>query len=76
MVNLGAGFDPRPYRHPALSGLPVLEVDQWENVKTKEKRLLKALGTIPANVKLVPVDFDRDDPDSLAVAALVAGGSR
>ncbi len=61
MVNLGAGFDTRPYRLPALSNLPVWEVDQRENVEAKEKRLRKALGTIPSNVKLVPADFDRDD---------------
>jgi hypothetical protein len=52
MVNLGAGFDTRPYRLPALSNLPVWEVDQRENVEAKEKRLRKALGTIPPNVKL------------------------
>jgi hypothetical protein len=38
-VNLGAGFDTRPYRLPALSRSPVWEVDPSENVKAKEKRL-------------------------------------
>lgn len=60
-VNLGAGFDTRPYRLPVLSGLPVWEIDQCENVQAKERRLRKAFGTIPANVKLVHADFDRDD---------------
>lgn len=68
LVNLGAGFDTRPYRLPTLSGLPVWEVDQCENVEAKEKRLRNALGTIPANVKLVPVDFDRDDLGSILAA--------
>jgi methyltransferase (TIGR00027 family) len=68
MVNLGAGFDTRPYRLPALSNLPVWEVDQRENVEAKEKRLRKALGTIPPNVKLVPADFDRDDLGSILAA--------
>ena len=68
LVNLGAGFDTRPYRLPALSGLPVWEVDQAENVQKKEKRLRSALGKIPANVQLVAVDFDRDDL-GLALAA-------
>ena len=68
VVNLGAGFDTRPYRLPALSGLPVWEIDQCENVKAKEKRLRKAFGTIPANVKLVPVDFDRDDLGAILAA--------
>ncbi len=68
MVNLGAGFDTRPYRLPALSGLPVWEVDQRENVEPKEKRLRRVLGTIPANVKLVVADFDRDDLGSILAA--------
>jgi len=68
VVNLGAGFDTRPYRLPALSRLPVWEVDQSENVKAKEKRLRREFGTIPANVKLVPVDFDRDDLGSILAA--------
>ena len=68
LVNLGAGFDTRPYRLPALCNLPVWEVDQRENVEAKEKRLRKALRTIPANVKLVPADFDRDDLGSMLAA--------
>jgi methyltransferase (TIGR00027 family) len=61
LVSLGAGFDTRPFRLPVPSGLPTWEIDQRENIEAKEKRLRKALGAIPANVKLVRVDFDRDD---------------
>jgi methyltransferase (TIGR00027 family) len=61
VVSLGAGFDARPFRLPALSGLPTWEIDQHENIEAKEKRLRKALGAIPASLKLVTVDFDRDD---------------
>ena len=61
LVSLGAGFDARPFRLPALSGLPTWEVDQRENIEAKQKRLRKALGAVPANVRLVTVDFDRDD---------------
>ena len=68
VVNLGAGFDTRPYRLPALSGLSVWEVDQCENVEAKERRLRKAFGTIPANVKLVHADFDRDDLGAILAA--------
>jgi len=68
LVNLGAGFDTRSYRLPALSSLPVWEVDQCENVRAKEKRLHKAFGTIPANVKLVVADFDRGDLGSILAA--------
>ena len=68
VVNLGAGFDTRPYRLPALSGLPVWEVDQRANVEAKEKRLRKVFGTIPPNVRLVSADFDRDDLGSILAA--------
>jgi methyltransferase (TIGR00027 family) len=61
VVSLGAGFDTRPYRLTGLSALPVWEIDQRENVETKQKRLRKAFGRIPRNVQLVPVDFDRND---------------
>jgi methyltransferase (TIGR00027 family) len=76
LVNLGAGFDTRPYRVPALSGLPVWEVDQRENVQAKERRLRKAFGTIPANVKLVTVDFDRDDLGATLTAHRYSAGKR
>ena len=60
VVSLGAGFDTRAFRLPSLSGLPMWELDQSENIQAKEKRLRKALGSVPANFKLVAVDFDRD----------------
>ena len=76
VVNLGAGFDTRPYRLPALSRLRVWEVDQSENVKAKEKHLRRESGAIPANVKLVPVDFDRDDLGSILAAQGYSAGKQ
>jgi methyltransferase (TIGR00027 family) len=61
VVNLGAGFDTRAYRLPSLSNIPVWEVDQLENIKAKQARLQKVFGTIPSHVKLVAIDFDRED---------------
>lgn len=61
VANLGAGFDTRYFRLPSLSCIPVWEIDQQKNVKAKESRLREVYGTIPSNVKLVPVDFDRED---------------
>ncbi len=61
VVNLGAGFDTRPYRLPALSSLPIWEVDQSETIKVKQKQLLKIFKTIPAHVQLASIDFDRED---------------
>jgi len=59
VVNLGAGFDTRVYRLPALADLPVWELDQPENIEPK--RLRKRLGAIPAHITLAPIDFDRED---------------
>ena len=58
VVNLGAGFDTRAYRLPALANLPIWEVEQSENIKPKQSRLLKLFGEIPSHVRLVPIDFD------------------
>ena len=74
VVNLGAGFDTRLYRLPGISGLPIFEVDQRENVSAKEKRLRKALGAIPANVKLLSVDFDRDEVGAMLAARGYSAG--
>ena len=61
VVNLGAGFDTRAFRLPALAGIPVWEVDQPESIEPKRARLQKLLGEIPAHVTLVPIDFDHEE---------------
>lgn len=61
VVNLGAGFDTRAYRLPVLSNMPVWEVDQPENIKSKQVRLYKLFGAVPSHVRLVPIDFDREE---------------
>ena len=61
IVNLGAGFDTRVYRLPALAKTPAWEVDQIENINPKQSLLLKQFGRIPAHIKLVPIDFDHDE---------------
>jgi len=61
VVNLGTGFDTRAYRLPALSSIPVWELDQLDNIKSKQTGLHKVFGTIPSHVKLVAIDFDRED---------------
>lgn len=57
IVNLGAGFDTRAYRLPALAHIPVWEVDQSGNIETKRKALEQTLGSIPKHVTLVPINF-------------------
>jgi methyltransferase (TIGR00027 family) len=65
VVDLGAGFDTRAYRLPALADTPVWEVDQPENIEPKQTRLRKLLGEVPTHVKLVPIDFDREELEAV-----------
>jgi len=58
VVNLGAGFDTRAYRLPALVKVPVWEVDQADNIDAKRSRLRRVFEELPAHVTLVPIDFD------------------
>ena len=74
LVSLGAGFDTRPFRLSALSGLPVWEIDQRVNIEAKGKRLRKALGTIPANIRFVTADFDRDDLSAILASQGYSAG--
>lgn len=61
VVNLGAGFDTRAYRLPALSRVPVWEVDQPDNISSKRSRLQEILDKMPTQVTLVPIDFDQQE---------------
>jgi methyltransferase (TIGR00027 family) len=60
-VILGAGFDTRAYRLPVLPATPVYEIDLPANIDRKRTRLTRLYGEIPANVTLVPVDFETQD---------------
>lgn len=61
VVNLGAGFDTRGCRLPALADVPVWELDQPANVRLKRARLRRLFGQIPAHLMLIATDFDHDD---------------
>jgi methyltransferase (TIGR00027 family) len=66
-VILGAGFDTRAYRLPVLAETPVYELDLPTNIERKRTRLTKLFHEVPANVTLVPIDFETQDlADSLA----------
>ncbi len=66
VVILGAGYDTRAYRLTALSGLPVCEVDLPANTARKAAAVCRTFGRVPANVTLLPVDFETDElADSL-----------
>ena len=60
VVVLGAGLDTRACRIARHSELPVFEVDQQVNIDRKAAVLDRVLGTAPASVHLVPVDFERN----------------
>lgn len=61
VVNLGAGFDTRAYRLPALAEVQVFELDQPDSIDRKRQRLEKLFGKVPEHVILIPIDFDRED---------------
>jgi methyltransferase (TIGR00027 family) len=68
---LGAGLDTSAYRGVALqSGLKVFEVDHPDTQTRKMECLAAAAIPIPASVKFVPVDFERQ---GLAAELLAAG---
>ena len=61
VVILGAGMDTRGLRLARRSDLPVFEVDLPVNIARKKAAVQRAIGAIPASVRLVPLDFERDD---------------
>jgi methyltransferase (TIGR00027 family) len=54
VVNLGAGFDTRAYRLPPLAKVPVWEVDQPANIKSKQDRLRQWIGRPPEHITSCP----------------------
>lgn len=70
IVILGSGLDTRPYRIARYSDLPVFEVDQQINIERKTATVQRVLGAVPASVRLVTVDFERDN----VMAALADNG--
>ncbi len=61
VVVLGAGLDTRAYRLARRTDMPVFEVDLPVNIDRKKAVVRRVLGGPPPSVRLVPVDFERDD---------------
>jgi methyltransferase (TIGR00027 family) len=61
VVILGAGFDTRPYLLTRQVRLPVFEVDLPINISGKAETVRRVLGEPPLSVRLVALDFERDD---------------
>jgi len=58
LLILGSGLDTRPYRLPELKDLPVYELDLKYVQQFKTKKLKKHLGSLPPNIRYLPVDFN------------------
>jgi methyltransferase (TIGR00027 family) len=61
VVILGAGLDTLSYRLTRRVRLPVFEVDLPVNIARKVKTVRRVLGELPLSVRLVALDFERDD---------------
>jgi methyltransferase (TIGR00027 family) len=61
VVILGAGLDTRAYRLTRRVRVPVFEADQPVNIAMKAKTVRRVLGEPPRSVRLVALDFERDD---------------
>jgi methyltransferase (TIGR00027 family) len=72
VVILGSGVDTRGLRLARRSDIPVFEVDLPVNIARKKSAVRRAVGTVPASVHLVPLDFERDD----LIATLTEHGYR
>jgi len=61
VVVLGAGLDTLAYRLARKSDIPIFEVDQPVNIERKAAAVRRVLGELPSSVRLVPLNFERDD---------------
>jgi methyltransferase (TIGR00027 family) len=61
VVILGAGMDTRAYRLARRTHIPVFEVDLPVNIARKAATVRRVLGELPRSVRLVAMDFERDD---------------
>jgi methyltransferase (TIGR00027 family) len=74
LVVLGAGYDSRALRIRGADRLAVFEVDHPDTQSAKRELLERRPGGVPAHVRLVPVDFERDSlPAALAAAGFETG---
>jgi len=59
VVLLGAGFDSRPCRLPGAHLARFFEVDHPNTSTIKKAHVTRSLGSLPAHVRFIPVDFQR-----------------
>ena len=61
VVNLGAGMVTRVLRIPGTKNVKYFELDFPELQKAKTAYIDKTIGELPANISLVPIDFNTQD---------------
>jgi methyltransferase (TIGR00027 family) len=61
VVVLGAGLDTLAYRLARKTDVPIFEVDQPINIARKAAAVRRVLGEAPSSIRLVPLDFERED---------------
>lgn len=69
LVVLGAGFDSRAYRLPALREVTVFEVDHPDTQAAKRRALSRAPAGLPEHVRFVVSDFQATELQPLMLAA-------
>jgi methyltransferase (TIGR00027 family) len=75
LIVLGAGLDTFAYRQPPWAqALSIYEIDQPASQADKLRRLEAASVEIPANLTMVPIDFERTSlPDGCAAGGIDTG---
>ena len=61
VVNLGAGMDTRALRIAGAKNVKYFELDFPELQRAKKAYIDKKIGGLPANISLVPIDFNSQD---------------
>jgi len=70
VVILGAGYDSRAYRfHKRYPKLRFFEVDFPATSSAKQAAVKRVLGKLPAQVRYVPIDFDKQTLETVLPAA-------
>ncbi len=64
VLNLGAGYDSRASRIAGIEKARVFEVDHPDTQARKRELLAQSAEKLPANLQLVPVDFNRQQLDT------------
>ncbi len=69
LLLLGAGYDSRAYRLSESQKVAVFEVDHPATQQLKQERLQALTGPLLANIRFVPIDFEKDDLESRLIEA-------